>query len=181
MVVDASVADAGIPDAGEVAASCSDQTRNGDESDVDCGGSCTPCSLAAVCGTSLDCASGVCVSSHCSSPTVPCGAFAGCTNFTDLTAPSAIRTIQFPNGNDRYRPPCMVVRFGQSVTFQGGEFASHPLTQACGPLNSPLLEVSSGQMLTVTFDRALGTYGYYCRQHGSMTGSGMAGAIEVIR
>ena len=52
-----------------LAPSCSDHVRNGNETDVDCGGgTCPPCALGKDCQasadcTSLDCASGVCVSS----------------------------------------------------------------------------------------------------------------------
>jgi hypothetical protein len=42
------------------AASCSDVTRNGDESDVDCGGSCAPCALGKACATADDCATFTC-------------------------------------------------------------------------------------------------------------------------
>ncbi len=166
---------------GSVAPTCNDKARNGDESDVDCGGSCSPCPNAGLCGTSLDCASGVCVTGHCVTPSFACGAFSGCTNFLDGTAPGAARTIQFPSGNERYVPACLKVRFGQTVTFVGGDFSVHPLTHACRPASSPSLDSSSGQTFSVTFDSALGVYGYYCAQHGSITGAGMSGAIEVVR
>ncbi len=42
------------------APSCTDGIRNGDESDVDCGGSCPGCGLAKSCSVNADCASGVC-------------------------------------------------------------------------------------------------------------------------
>jgi hypothetical protein len=35
---------------------CSDDTRNGDETDVDCGGSCAPCALGQSCAIDADCA-----------------------------------------------------------------------------------------------------------------------------
>ena len=34
---------------------CEDQARNGDESDIDCGGSCTDCANGQLCGTNDDC------------------------------------------------------------------------------------------------------------------------------
>jgi len=46
-------------------ASCSDQLKNQDESDVDCGGVCgasKPCAVGAHCNTPADCASGLCSS-----------------------------------------------------------------------------------------------------------------------
>ena len=39
---------------------CDDGEANGDETDVDCGGSCGPCALGSACGGAEDCASGVC-------------------------------------------------------------------------------------------------------------------------
>ncbi|MCB9593385.1 MAG: hypothetical protein H6719_11695 [Sandaracinaceae bacterium] len=54
-----------------VAAGCADGARNGDESDVDCGGSCGPCGVGLACGGDADCASGYCdpSSSTCATPT----------------------------------------------------------------------------------------------------------------
>ena len=46
---------------------------------------------------------------------------------------------------------------------------------------SNVISARNGTSLTLTFDRALGVFGFYCMQHGSPTGSGMAGAIEVVR
>jgi hypothetical protein len=43
-----------------VAPSCSDRVKNGQESDVDCGGSCGPCDLGRLCNSDTDCASGAC-------------------------------------------------------------------------------------------------------------------------
>jgi plastocyanin len=135
--------------------------------------------LSSLCNSSLDCASGNCVATRCSPASDPCGVFAGCTTFTDLTAPSAMRTVHFPVGGNRYQPACMRVRFGQTLTFQG-DFVSHALAQACGPVRN-VFNASSGQSLTLTADRALGVFGYYCKQHGAVGGSGMTGAVEVVR
>jgi len=63
--------DLGMPDAGADGgppASCDDGDRNGDESDVDCGGSCAPCVNFAACGVGADCLSGRCVDDGCASP-----------------------------------------------------------------------------------------------------------------
>ena len=43
-----------------VTASCSDGILNGNESDVDCGGSCAACGNGRRCDFNSDCASGVC-------------------------------------------------------------------------------------------------------------------------
>ena len=52
-----------------VPASCGDMVKNGDESDLDCGGSCGPCATGEACGAAGDCASGVCTGSMCQAPT----------------------------------------------------------------------------------------------------------------
>lgn len=60
---DAGGADAAPVDAGSDAASldhCGNGTRDGDESDRDCGGSCAPCPVDDDCGVATDCLSGVC-------------------------------------------------------------------------------------------------------------------------
>jgi hypothetical protein len=55
-------ADAG----GEVGPSCSDHVRNGDETDVDCGGSCPPCAADGHCSADADCATHRCHAGQCS-------------------------------------------------------------------------------------------------------------------
>lgn len=165
---------------GGSAQSCSDATQNGLETDVDCGGSCGPCSLNARCAGALDCLSGLCSSGRCVAPQAVCGNAVRCTSWTDLTD-AATKVVRFPGGNDRYTPACVRVRFGQSVTFQGGDFGSHPMTQSCGPISLPAFEQSSGGSVSITFDKALGVFGYFCTHHGSANGTGMAGAIEVVR
>lgn len=162
-------------------ATCFDGQLDGDESDLDCGGRCAPCNGLAACRSSLDCSSGVCAGANCAPPASACAAaFAGCATFVDLTAEPVDRTIHFPLGSESYGPQCARVRFGQTVVFQGGDFSSHPLAQACGPVNNVLL-ANQGSTLSVTFNRGLGVYGYYCTRHGSASGTGMAGAIEVVR
>ena len=50
-------------------ATCSDSTKNGAETDVDCGGgTCPACTAGADCGTGSDCNSGVCTSNVCAVP-----------------------------------------------------------------------------------------------------------------
>jgi len=44
---------------------CFDAKRNGPESDVDCGGDCVPCPLAARCEVARDCESGRCAEGSC--------------------------------------------------------------------------------------------------------------------
>src|SRR6476469_5574798 len=53
--------DAGGDGSAPVPASCTDTTKSGDETDVDCGGACAKCGDAKLCNTGGDCASGVCM------------------------------------------------------------------------------------------------------------------------
>ncbi len=132
------------------------------------------------CSSALECASGVCEATACVAPASVCApAFAGCATFVDLTDPASVRVIRF-GATERYAPNCIRIRFGQTVTFQGGDFGVHPLSQSCGPV-AGVLVASSGQSFTLTFNRGLGIFGYYCFAHGSPAGAGMAGAIEVVR
>ena len=49
--------------------SCSDAAKNGDETDVDCGGgTCPKCGLMGACAQDLDCASGSCIAGACGPP-----------------------------------------------------------------------------------------------------------------
>ncbi len=48
-----------------VAASCGDMVKNGTESDVDCGGTCTPCSPGQKCVGASDCLGGFCAGGFC--------------------------------------------------------------------------------------------------------------------
>src|SRR5262245_60952269 len=47
--------------------SCIDGVRNGDESAIDCGGSCAACANGQTCFSSFDCLSGFCNNGICSS------------------------------------------------------------------------------------------------------------------
>jgi hypothetical protein len=52
-------------------AGCADGVTNGNETDVDCGGSCTKCTASKLCSVATDCQSGVCSGSpkRCQAPT----------------------------------------------------------------------------------------------------------------
>ncbi|HEX4336222.1 MAG TPA: hypothetical protein VH062_09935 [Polyangiaceae bacterium] len=55
-----------------VAASCGDGVKNGDETDTDCGGSCSGCAVMKACGANKDCAlpaSGICAGGKCAAAT----------------------------------------------------------------------------------------------------------------
>src|SRR5512143_2968008 len=56
---------------------CSDGAQNGDESAVDCGGSCPPCAAGKTCSTGSDCATtfcadGVCCDTACTGACISC-------------------------------------------------------------------------------------------------------------
>lgn len=55
-----------------LAPSCTDGARNGDETDLDCGGDCPGCALGGACETALDCASGACTDRVCTEPPPGC-------------------------------------------------------------------------------------------------------------
>ena len=55
----------GSSSSGSTGPTCDDGELNGDESDVDCGGSCSPCDPGQACGGPADCADGVCSGGAC--------------------------------------------------------------------------------------------------------------------
>ncbi len=91
------------PDMAQKPASCSDGVQNGNESDVDCGGSCSPCAVEKHCKGSTDCQSMNCQTGSCApgascsdgvqnqgesdvdcgGPCAPCGNFSHCNVNTD--------------------------------------------------------------------------------------------------
>src|SRR5713101_4360284 len=98
----------------------------------------------------------------------------GCTSFTDATAQSASRTINFGGSRGNvYDPKCLAIAATQQVTLTGS-FADHPLrpglapSQAGGPdagsPNNPIQSTTSGSSTLFTFATA-GTYPYYCSLH----------------
>lgn len=64
---DVTLLDADLPDLGTIAR-CDDQALNGDETAVDCGGVCAPCSDGDSCFRGTDCESGVCTNNVCRIP-----------------------------------------------------------------------------------------------------------------
>jgi len=48
-----------------ISATCEDEANNGDESDVDCGGSCPSCEAGDICNADTDCVYGVCADGVC--------------------------------------------------------------------------------------------------------------------
>ena len=79
------------------APSCTDLACNGDETDFNCGGSCTPCATGYACRVGADCKTGtclnsVCVQPNCDGPTPD----AGCPLLVDNTAYS-LRSANAPS------------------------------------------------------------------------------------
>jgi plastocyanin len=102
--------------------------------------------------------------------------FAGCVHFTDSATVASTRTIEFGvAGGRRYSPKCLQVTAGQAVTWRG-DFTRHPLIESCGP-DAVIADGSGG---TASATLSAGLYGYYCGNHGSPRGTGMAGAILVV-
>jgi cysteine-rich repeat protein len=50
-------------------ASCTDNVKNGSETDVDCGGTCDVCAILEACSAPADCVSGICSNGTCAAPT----------------------------------------------------------------------------------------------------------------
>jgi plastocyanin len=107
----------------------------------------------------------------------------GCTDdrFVDRSAGTdGGRTIVVAPGN-RYDPPCLAIRVGQTVTFTGA-FSAHPLAPGVAPRRSgagatpsPIEMRSEGTVYRVQFPTP-GNYPYYCVYHA---GGGMYGVIRV--
>jgi plastocyanin len=161
------------------AASCFDEVKNGDESDVDCGGSCsTTCALGKACGDASDCANQQCLSSICSN-------LNGCnpTNATDQTAALAINVAFGGTNGQNYNPKCLRVKAGTIVTFLGN-LASHPLIGGVVG-NGVKTPAESGPFIPISnvgtskaFELASpGTYPYYCNPHAF---NGMSGVVYVV-
>lgn len=108
--------------------------------------------------------------------------FAGCSAFTDLTAPAAKREVTFKDFE--YTPKCIEIKLGQSVTFVGAlasdTFTHHPLKQSCGPAPDVFLRVNTPDTRVTVTPTVVGVYGYYCLDHGNKVGQVMAGAIKVV-
>jgi hypothetical protein len=62
---------------------CGDRLKDGDEVDIDCGGSCGACPAGAACGSGADCQSETCDGSACAAPTCTDGVLDGFETSTD--------------------------------------------------------------------------------------------------
>ncbi|CAF1117654.1 unnamed protein product [Adineta ricciae] len=81
---------------------CNDHVKNGDEIDVDCGGSCLPakqCGDGLKCNNASDCISGVCISSVCQVPNCNDGVANG--NETDIDCGGSCHSIKKCNDGEK--------------------------------------------------------------------------------
>lgn len=108
-------------------------------------------------------------------PTNCTTSYAGCMALTDMTG-MAMVTIA-TTASLTYTPNCIRISAGTMVTIEGSLL--HPLRGAtCSPAESPLPMTASTTGGTFTFNTP-GEYGYYCQNHGTNAGVGMAGLIVV--
>src|SRR5579871_3669701 len=77
----------------DLAPSCTDGLRDGDETDVDCGGSCPKCALGRHCSIASDCASGHCIGGLCVEPMPLTLAFAPQSAYPVGAGPSALVAV----------------------------------------------------------------------------------------
>jgi plastocyanin len=158
------------------APTCTDMFKNGNETDVDCGGTCpNDCAVGQSCMGPGDCVSGICTNNTCVQVN-------GCdvTNTMNLTGiPST--TVTFSGAS--YNPKCIRVSQGTNVTFSGS-FSFHPLLGA-EIVNNMLIPAGSGPFVPVTNTgtmktfamSATGTFPYVCTSHWP---SGMTGTVFVV-
>ncbi|MCA9879178.1 MAG: hypothetical protein KC442_15410 [Thermomicrobiales bacterium] len=101
---------------------CTDSLKNGDETDVDCGGSCPRCANGLVCDSRDDCASALCVDSRCVS-CVPnnCGTDANGGCFCDLPAGGGPRVCNTRN-ESATETNCGLCPAGTNCVAEGGSF-----------------------------------------------------------
>jgi plastocyanin len=105
-----------------------------------------------------------------------CGAtYAGCMTLTDMRGMSSVMITA--TASLQYTPKCIRISAGTMVTIEGSLL--HPLRGAtCSPADSPLPMTASMTGGTFTFANP-GEYGFYCQNHGTNAGVGMAGLIVV--
>jgi plastocyanin len=105
---------------------------------------------------------------------------APCTKMTDYMAISGTSTTVMFGGalGDSYSPKCLSVKTGTTVTWMG-DFTSHPLRPSTrGTTGNPIMATSSGTSTSFTFG-AVGFFPWFCLNHGSDSGAGMSGVVQV--
>jgi plastocyanin len=76
-----------------------------------------------------------------------------------------------------YSPQCLSVPKGTTVTWSGALLA-HPLRPSTRTPGSPIMATSDGMSVSFTFGSA-GFFAYFCNEHGTDQGVGMAGVVQV--
>jgi plastocyanin len=163
---------------------CNDGIKNGNETDVDCGGgSCPKCDLLKTCNIASDCQSNLCLGSN-----PRCVAEVQVNGCDNATAENHIGeskvTVTFGGAlGDAYKPACIIVSPATSLVFNG-DFSMHPLqggTVANGALTpdpQSIFNPVTAQGQTKTFVPSMAvTYPFYCTNHAL---SGMMGAVFVV-
>lgn len=72
------------------APTCRDRVRNGDETDIDCGGACQPCADGLACGVPTDCQSAACDGGACRAATCSDGVRDGVESDVDCGGPCGV-------------------------------------------------------------------------------------------
>jgi len=115
-------------------ASCNDRTRNGNESDIDCGGPCGPCELDKACNAWSDCASGYCDNSTCTTPT--CFDHAKNGNESDLDCGGVCISCEVGQtckyDDDCISKQCSVIHTCVAATCSDGVFNGNETDVDCG-------------------------------------------------
>src|SRR5262249_2117603 len=98
--------------------SCSDGQRDGEETDVDCGGAdCAPCAYGLTCSQSTDCSTAACLQGNCGTP-------ASCSALEQLSAaPPDGSFLSDPDGQGREAPFAVWC----NMTFDKGGWTVLPL------------------------------------------------------
>src|SRR5262249_30483521 len=105
--------------------------------------------------------------------------FAGCTTFEDRTADTEVVVDFGGDAGLAYSPKCVRIKVGARITFTG-DFATHPIAEACAPEGGSYFAASNFEGSIGGQFMVAGVYGYFCEVHGDETGVGMSGAFEVV-
>lgn len=100
-------------------------------------------------------------------PAAPVPMFNACSAYVDRTAADADRTLDWDYGIENDPERCIVVRVGQTVTFEGN-LNAHPIDAQGGDDPNPF-DGAISSAAAFTFDRP-GAFGFVCIYHDEMQG-----------